>query len=684
MAKRYPGVRLHASTQLGVHSADGARLAKDLGFDQVILSRETDLKTISEIARIIDTEVFVHGALCVSFSGNCYLSSRIFSSSGNRGACLQPCRKAYAAMQGGRETGRGYLLSTSDLRTGEEALAFSEAGVKCFKIEGRMRRPEYVAAATRFYRKVIDGEPVSREDYTDLAKIYNRGGFTKGYALGGKNLMFKDVQGHLGVFAGKIKSVHGQTALAEFSVPPQKGDAYKLLRKKAGGIAEVGNAAYAGESRNNLYSVNLRGQASPGDMLHLTSDTAQLKELADIQKRIPLDISCEAAVGKPFKVTLGVDMDLYAFQHLGERRLKRITVTAGGELVQPSRSAPLSVSQIEKLLCKLGDTQYFCGELSCSVEEDIFLPVSAVNAAKRQAIALLDSEIEKLANPSCIILCKKPVLHSTMQDRSFKNAAIVSDNGLKLETASLFSELIFSPYDYTESAFRNFFDIYGSFAGEKHLALPVFLRPEDAELAERRLSSFNFDGIYAENISHIRLAQRLNLKVFGGIGLNTFNSLSAKVLNGLAYDCKFTLSSELSLTEQDSLIGGMDASGAYVCVYGDLDAMTLAHCPVKNVYGCECSDCKYFDDLKYRDEKGADFAVKRKRMNSCVFVLKNSLPFFALNKLKRQNVNFLFDFTGSDEAEAEKIMEYYAEKFMKGNAPTDLKGYTSGNLLRSV
>ena len=209
----YPEIVLHLSTQAGVCNVYGARLAKRYGFSRVILARETPIEDISEIAKILETEVFVQGALCTCFSGQCYMSSFAGGNSGNRGFCKQPCRKKYS-IDGNKKEKLAYRLSLSDLCVGEQIRPLIQAGVCSFKIEGRMRSPSYVSASVRYYRDLLDEKsaPVLKQDFSDLKRTFNRGNYTLGYSFGqDKNLISFEVQGHIGERVGKV------------SLLPQKG-----------------------------------------------------------------------------------------------------------------------------------------------------------------------------------------------------------------------------------------------------------------------------------------------------------------------------------------------------------------------------------------------------------------------------------------------------------------------------
>ncbi|MBQ2702076.1 MAG: U32 family peptidase, partial [Clostridia bacterium] len=266
----YPEICLHASTQAGVCSVEGAEFAKECGFSRVILARETPISEIQKIAKIIETEVFVQGALCTCFSGQCYFSSFIGGNSGNRGRCKQPCRKTYSYNREGFEES-AYALSLSDLSVGEEIEKYVAAGVTSFKIEGRMRRPEYVGAATRYYRLLLDGaqEKNLSSALSDLKRTYNRGNYTKGLAFSqDKRFLSPLVQGHMGEKVGVIKVVNGKYAV-ESSFRPRTGDGFKILREGK----EVGGAFFEKNIQRG-FTVSSKVRLKNGDGVFVTTDQA--------------------------------------------------------------------------------------------------------------------------------------------------------------------------------------------------------------------------------------------------------------------------------------------------------------------------------------------------------------------------------------------------------------------------
>ena len=212
--KFFPEIEMHASTQMGIHNLEGAKVAKEIGFKRVVLARETPLSEIKRIKDNLDIEIeyFAHGALCVCFSGNCYLSSKLLGASGNRGKCKQLCRLPFSLMKDNKKLKTGFLLSAKDFNMLGRLKELEDAGVCSIKIEGRARRPFYVAAATSAYRSALDGKSY---DEKSLLLAFNRD-FTEGYFNGNSNIISK-FNNHIGIFVGKIKNVKYGKNFNEFT-----------------------------------------------------------------------------------------------------------------------------------------------------------------------------------------------------------------------------------------------------------------------------------------------------------------------------------------------------------------------------------------------------------------------------------------------------------------------------------
>ena len=214
LIKTFPDLPIHASTQMTVHNLNGALKLQDLGFKRIVLSRELSVNDIDFICKNTDVEIetFIHGALCISYSGQCLFSSMIGGRSGNRGKCAGPCRLPFELLENDKKINSGYLLSTRDLCGLDYIPKLIESGVKCFKIEGRMKNPEYVATVTRIYRKYID-LAYSNEEYIidendrkELLQVFNRGMSSSGHLSnsGNKDLVYKEKPNNMGLYLGKI------------------------------------------------------------------------------------------------------------------------------------------------------------------------------------------------------------------------------------------------------------------------------------------------------------------------------------------------------------------------------------------------------------------------------------------------------------------------------------------------
>ena len=291
-----PDICLHLSTQAGVCNVYGAKLAKDYGFSRVILARETKIADVKEIAKIIETEVFVQGALCTCLSGHCYFSSFIGGNSGNRGYCKQPCRKKYSYLNKfGNKLTDGYSLSLADLNLSGKLFELKEAGVKSLKIEGRMRSREYVYFASKYYSELLQGIN-DKNSEVSLYKTFNRGDYTLGLTfLQDKNFISSDIQGHKGYFLSKISKISKNQLFLEKNINLTKGDSYKILRKGK----EIGNALCV--NKNNNLIILFKGQVKVGDDLYITKDLSLSSQIKN--KKLDIIISISLKIGEKLKLS---------------------------------------------------------------------------------------------------------------------------------------------------------------------------------------------------------------------------------------------------------------------------------------------------------------------------------------------------------------------------------------------
>lgn len=594
----YPELVLHLSTQAGVCNVYGARLAKRFGFSRVILARETPLSDIRAIAREVETEVFVQGALCTCFSGQCYLSSFIGGNSGNRGLCKQPCRKKYSIDRAGFED-PAYRLSLSDLCVGERALRLAEAGVSSFKIEGRMRSAAYVGAAVRYYKDIFSraGRGELASDFSDLKRAYNRGDYTAGYAFGqDKALLSSAVQGHIGERVGRVecsKKYSGFTFVRSAFVP-RDGDGFKLLR--AG--KEVGGAVYRASFPRAEGGFLL--PASPlfaeGDEVRLTTDTSLAERIAARRRKIPVRVAGHFAPGEPPVVEVGLDDAVLTY--------------TGEFLVQPAKSRPFTAEEFRDCFRKTDGYPFDVSFEEIEIEGECFVLKSALNALRRSAYAEFYRGIGEPKRYPPMGERAIPEPPSPFVRAEGRVAVIDGDFSSPCYRREKVDIAIFKPHDYRNSKeISAFLRVSEYYAWHKYLYLPAFCVGADLE----GIDLAGFDGVYAEGAFAIEFCRERGVKLFAGTGFNLFDRASALAAGEVAEE--LALSKELSLAE----IAELDIPSAFVLCGGGIKVMELGHCP----FGKSCASCDRRSRYTLTDEGGRRFPLIRYTNADCRFEVYN-------------------------------------------------------------
>lgn len=564
----YPQIVLHASTQAGICTTEGAEFAKKCGFSRVILARETPLSEIAEIAKLIETEVFVQGALCTCFSGQCYFSSFAGGNSGNRGRCKQPCRKLYAYNRNGNEE-KNYALSLSDLCVGEDIAKLISVGVTSFKIEGRMRRAEYVSSAVSYYRAILDGQKDINARLTDLKRTYNRGNYTKGLAFGqDKRLLSTALQGHLGEKVGSVKVVNGEY-LVESQFQPRIGDAFKILRDGK----EVGGAVYTKAVRK-AFAITSKIRLKNGDGVFITTDTEVNERVLKKERKGKLSISlCFIEGERPIAIFGDI-------QAVGETPL------------QTAQNQPLTVEQLKSCFSKTDGLPLDVEFSKIELQGNIFSPKSALNAFRRDFFTAV---CEKIALGNRTLYEEKPLEIPEVPPLKAKKTAVIATDFVDMQT----DIAIFKPNDFSKplpNAFKN-----GKF--EKYLYFPAFATRKDMLAIEEYLNQADICGVYAENYAGLTFAETHGLKFFAGTGLNITNRYALEKLLCRSSLSAYAISKELNETEIKGLLG----ENAFVFSSGNIKIMDLCYCP----FGKTCSVCDKKEVYELTDEGGRVFPVRR-------------------------------------------------------------------------
>mgnify|MGYP001157880959 CR=1 FL=1 len=414
-----PELEKHASTQMTIHNRQGALWAARAGFKRVVLAREVSLDEIKEMEREmrqeqgkgaksqrIGLEVFVHGALCYSYSGQCLLSSAIGGRSGNRGMCAQPCRKPYVLLKGEKDPyGRPlslsaqplkerFLISTRDLCVYSHLDRIVRSPVESLKIEGRMKSPEYVAIVTGIYRRALDAIARGKwsptpEDERDLALAFNRD-FTQGHLLGARDIMGREMSDNRGVLIGSVAAFDAQRgeAAVRLSGPlcPEKGDGLVFLAPGQEMGLVVGKIGH----KDGLLRLMTPERVRPGTKVYLTGSTALAKKAQEIisstKTQIALDLSITWQEGTPLLQARLEDGS--SVQVKAEFRMEK------------AKNQPITRQQIESQMRRMGGTPFFVRKISMDYAEDLFAPLGALNQLRRDLLEKVQETLQEKWRPA--------------------------------------------------------------------------------------------------------------------------------------------------------------------------------------------------------------------------------------------------------------------------------------------
>lgn len=575
----YPQICLHLSTQAGVCNQAGAYFAKENGFSRVILARETPLDEIEKITKIIETEVFVQGALCTCFSGQCYFSSFVGGNSGNRGRCKQPCRKQYALDREGYEE-KSYAISPADLCVGADIEKLLAAGVTSFKIEGRMRRAEYVAAATSYYRALLDEH--EETSLSALKRTYNRGNYTKGLAFGqDKNFLSRNVQGHLGEKVGTIK-VENKKYVVDSAFKAAQGDAFKILRKGK----EVGGAYFLEKTRKG-FILSSSSRLCAGDSVFVTTDTTLNEKLLAKKRTRRLSLALDFSVGQPATVA-GDD------------------VQCRTEFVlQEAKTKPLTEEEIKSCFLKTDGLPLEIEFARITLQGDVFLRKADLNEFRRNFYARLLESVQ--FNRDLTVL---PIKIELRKEKNISVKGIIARDFADVDKIDVG---VYKADDYENVLPTAFLE--GAF--EKYLYVPAFCTSNDLVKIVEIVRKYSLNGVYAENFGALFMAKKEGFRCFAGTGFNVTNSISANCLSTEPQISHFVLSKELSEKELSTL----QAKKAMVLVGGDLKLMDLCYCPFEKT--CARCDKRYVYTMT--DEQSRQFPIHRYQLNGrCRFEVYNA------------------------------------------------------------
>ena len=637
--KVFPDFELHGSTQMTINNLPGAVFLEKLGLKRVVLAREVPLKEISEIydSANIELEGFIHGALCVSYSGQCLMSSIIGGRSGNRGRCAQPCRMPYNIIDynNGKvvfdKWSSQHILSPKDLNTIDYIEDIVGSGIVSLKIEGRMKRPEYVATIVKNYRNALDFGPgkISDMDQRDILQIFNRG-FTKGLMLGdfGRSFVSSERPDNRGILVGKVIDLDNQNIFIKLNEDVEENDGleFETTSGEYKGIV----LSFSGKKGQTIKVDHIFG-IYKNSKVYKTSSSQLLKEakesFSDENIKHPIELEMKVTIGKSALLVI---------------RYGGLTIEVrSNAMVERAKKLPLTEEKIIEQLSKLNDTVYYIDNIDIDLEDGAFMSLSEINGLRRDGVKKLNDIRKNFNNRNPINekeyknRLKQYFRYENNKIRNKKDISVIVNKKEQFEQLNI---------DKLDRLYIGFYDeLKEIIPAVKAKDKEVYLRTEKIlfkddlnELKEILNPIIHLlDGVSVSNIGTFQyIKDNFNINIHGDIGLNVFNSFTVKLLKDCGIN-SLTVSPELNINQIENICNA--GSSIYESIgYGYLPLMITEHCPMSLVKNCKddskCKSCLYREGFGLRDRKNIDFYMERKSGTTTIY---NSYPLMVLDSLDK-------------------------------------------------
>lgn len=629
----YPNLEVHASTQMHNHNSYGIKLLESLGLKRVVMAREMSINEIKEINTTMEKEVFVYGAICVCYSGCCLFSSMNTNRSGNRGECIASCRLPYKLLDdnGNLVQDSKYLLSPKELNTINYVDKLINSGIDSFKIEGRMKSPEYVGLVTRLYRNAIDNYynkksfSLDSSDEKALLSLFNRK-FTKGYLFGdyGKDLMNISSPNHQGVHLGNIISTNNKYIKVRLDDDVNQEDGIRFVDENKGMILnrlynEKGLLVNKVSKGNIALFDNKIGLKSKG-AVNKTIDRELISKLSNVTElKIKVDLSIEVLENQPLslKITDGVN-----------------SVTVSKDIVDKAINRPTTKEEIIKQISRMGDTPFSINKIDAKVDENIFVPIKGLNELRRDAteklIELRENKIVKVDNPPFNIKSKK------VEKESFGiNVLVRNEDQLK---ASL--EL------HVNNIYVTDYKLYKKYkASNVYYSMPRVVS---------NYTELNGENLLIRELGSIKKYKDSN-NIISDYTLNVVNADSISLLNDLGVN-RICFSPEVKIGNISSRVSKYNTE---LIVYGRMELMISKYCMLNMLLNNDNKKCFICKNNNYylKDEKNKIYPI---RHEGHLMVIYDSKSIDLINKipsLKDRINNFRINLFDEDYNEAKELIE---------------------------
>lgn len=708
-----PGLPIHASTQMTVHNLQGVLKLEKLGFDRVVLSRELSCEEIEYICKNckVEIETFIHGALCICYSGQCLFSSVVGGRSGNRGKCAGPCRLPYELISENAETherksiDKGYLLSTKDLCGIAYLPRLVQAGVKCFKIEGRMKSPEYVATVTRIYRKYIDmvlnnyDFIIDEKDINDLMQVFNRGGFSDGHldSKHNRNLIFPEKPSNMGIYLGTIKKYNSNKGHITLQLEEdlELGDSISVSNEASKYLVSelmIKNVNQKKVSANTEVTIGrMKGNIKVGDKVYRISSKA-LSDFAKASydnrenKKIPLNCTVTIKKNTPISMEISTNKNTCYNELYSSIYVKEIS----NMIPIDALKTPISVERVVKQISKTTNTPFSFENITVLLDDGLYVPsISTLNELRRTALEKVEQEILSRAKRTLLDLSKKS-----------KESITYTPNVKNPEISVLFRQLELD-FDYTKLDKEKITNIYVSlelFISKKYskiisyfsdnynlyIYVPSIIKTNYKNIAlstiEQAVMIYNIKGFIVSNIGDFELLKKYSkdYEFIGNYTLNVFNNNTMEEYRKLGLS-RITLSRELNQELIKEMLANANINTEMI-VYGNLPLMASSYCFLGETNKCypDCgTNCKKNNKYYLKDRLGFNFRVVPNSIETVTLICNSKTLSVSTKDLP---VNFVrLDILDESINEInEAVDKAYNREKLEGLQ------YTNGNLYREV
>ena len=581
-----PGLDLHASTQMAVRDYHGAKALMDLGFKRIVIARETPIEEIRKISKLpCEKEVFVHGSLCVSFSGECLMSSYFGERSANRGRCAGPCRQKYDLVSDGRVLENDYFLNMKDLNAIDYIDQLLDLGIDCLKIEGRMKSPEYVYTSVRAYKDKIEKNSYDKEKLRDIS---NRG-YTKGFIFGQKSdYILKDSDpkhrsvGQVDLYNNK-KSFIAKTDL-------KTGDNLEVTTDRGKKLPLTLTRDLKKGQR--LFLDQYRDAKIGSDILILNSKTIRddLEKGLDTYKNLEVDLDFVARLGQKARLTISY---------------KDISVEVESEnLVEKSQKVSLDERSIRENLDRFKDEIFNAKNIKIEIDENIFMRKKDINQLRRDAISLLEKKIAEKYKRDPIKIIKKDLVKGKNY-KAEKNIELMTND---IDPALLggFNKVYIKSFDEKYRGVSLYLDLDGHIDYDIDDLIKHIKENQIDGVVFNNYRDLDFIGDFKNNDIKIRIGRHLN------------------VINSYAFDFYSSFAEKISASVEIDL-GTIKANAASypveTMVFGRIELMNMVHCPFSTIKKCGlkgCPSCKFSQgNLVAKD--GSQMKIIRKNNISRIY-----------------------------------------------------------------